>query len=168
MKSATRSLALLLGLCLAAIASTEQVRDLSWDELIPAEERDLPTPVPAEPVDPFGGSMASQQSLAGSIVTELDGQEVRLPGFVVPLESDEGGLLAEFFLVPYFGACIHVPPPPPNQLVYVKLQAPYELTSMWDPFWISGTLRARGFESDMGLAGYTLEQASVAPYEWPE
>ena len=63
----------------------------------------------------------------------LNGQYVKLPGYVVPLESDAGGLLSEFLLVPYYGACIHVPPPPSNQIVYVRLNKPYLLKSMEDP-----------------------------------
>ncbi|MEM9531052.1 MAG: DUF3299 domain-containing protein [Pseudomonadota bacterium] len=153
-----------LGLSAAAGAADEENRTLMWDDLIPKEEKALGTAT--QPVDPW--AQGASQSPAVSVVAELDGQAVRLPGFIVPLESDEVGLLSEFFLVPYFGACIHVPPPPPNQLVYVKLDEPFELKSLWDPFWVSGEMKAKGYESVMGQAGYTINNGEVAPYDWPE
>ena len=139
-------------------------RDLSWSELVAPVSPLNSTP---GPVDPLGGR-SEQQSEDLNLVADLDGLKIRLPGFMVPLTSDEVGLLEAFFLVPYFGACIHTPPPPPNQLVYVKLTEAFELESLGDAFWVSGTLRTRGFGSLMGQAGYTLEDASVTPYEWED
>ena len=65
------------------------------------------------------GPAAVQQSANAPVNTELDGKQVKIPGFIVPLDVAKDGTVSEFFLVPYFGACIHVPPPPPNQIVYV-------------------------------------------------
>ena len=55
-------------------------------------------------------------------VAELDGLAVRIPGFIVPLDMDEEQRVTELFLVPYYGACLHMPPPPPNQMIYAKLE----------------------------------------------
>ncbi|MFK7954524.1 MAG: DUF3299 domain-containing protein [Lysobacterales bacterium] len=152
-----------------AASAQEPVKELKWDDLVPAEEKAMAANAAStSSLDDLLEQASPAASPASTLVMELAGQNVRLPGFIVPLESDEVGLLSEFFLVPYFGACIHVPPPPPNQLVYVKLNKPFELKSLWDPFWVSGTMKAQGFESAMGQAGYTLESAEVAPYEWPE
>ncbi len=62
---------------------------------------------------------ARQQAPDAPVVKELDGQQVKLPGYIVPLEVSEEGRTTEFLLVPYYGACIHVPPPPSNQIVHI-------------------------------------------------
>ncbi len=62
---------------------------------------------------------ARQQAPDAPVVKSLDGQQVKLPGYIVPLEVNEEGRTTEFLLVPYYGACIHVPPPPPNQIVHI-------------------------------------------------
>ena len=98
-------------------------------------------------------------------VEELDGTFAKVPGFIVPLESDEGGLLTEFLLVPYYGACIHSPPPPPNQVVYVKLEEAFELTSMYQPYWITGTLRTQDYSGYLAESLYTMEGTDVEIYE---
>ncbi len=153
----------------SASAAQEPFKEIKWDDLVPEEEKAMAANAAANSsLDDLLEQASPAASPASTLVKALAGQKIRLPGFIVPLESDEVGLLSEFFLVPYFGACIHVPPPPPNQLVYVKLDTPFELKSLWDPFWVSGTMKTQGFESAMGQAGYTLEGAEVAPYEWPE
>ena len=73
------------------------------------------------------------------VVSELDGQEVQLPGFMVPTDS-EGTETSEFLLVPYFGACIHVPPPPSNPIVYVKTGAGYPMKELFDPVWVTSVI----------------------------
>lgn len=99
------------------------------------------------------------------VVPQLDGKRVKLPGFVVPLEGD-GKTLSEFLLVPYFGACIHVPPPPSNQVVYVKVpKSDATIRKAFDTVWVIGTLSAKPFNSDLGDAGYQLEAEQVLPYE---
>jgi hypothetical protein len=99
-------------------------------------------------------------------VKELDGQYVKLPGYIVPLESDAGGMLDEFLLVPYFGACIHVPPPPPNQIVYVKLKKPFNLKSMADPYWITGVISTKPWTGDMADTDYVMAGEKVEIFEW--
>ena len=93
----------------------------------------------------------------------LDGAEVRIPGFVVPLER-EGNALREFLLVPYFGACIHVPPPPANQIVHVVSPKPIPNTATMDAVWVSGKLGLVPSKTLMGSASYRLQAAAVEPY----
>ncbi len=96
---------------------------------------------------------------------DMDGSLVRLPGFIAPLEyTDE--LITEFLLVPYFGACIHVPPPPANQTVLVKLSEGEGITfeDSYYPFWVMGQLVAEGASTDLAQAGYYIENALVEPY----
>jgi len=100
---------------------------------------------------------------AAPSVPGLDGARVRLPGFVVPLdESPEG--LRSFLLVPYFGACIHTPPPPANQIVLVRLAAPRKGLRSMDTVWARGTLRVDRGTSELGASGYRLDAAGVEPY----
>ena len=97
------------------------------------------------------------------VVGALDGQLVRLPGYVVPLDF-EGTELSEFLLVPYFGACIHVPPPPANQIVYVTTSRPYAIEQLFDAVYVTGTLSAKPFLNELGDAGYQLAATRVQPY----
>lgn len=93
---------------------------------------------------------------------ELDGARLRLPGYVVPLDA-QGGATKEFLLVPYFGACVHSPPPPANQIVHVALRAPQRLRTM-DAVWASGTLSVGRRDSAMGTSGYSMAAHAVEPY----
>ena len=103
---------------------------------------------------------------------ELDGKIVRLPGYALPLEASEAGVL-EFLLVPYVGACIHVPPPPPNQIVYAELTEAYRLKNLFDAVWITGRIEARSASRALSFVdgqaavptGYTMQVISVEPYE---
>ena len=103
---------------------------------------------------------------------ELDGKIVRIPGYALPLELTEGGV-SEFLLVPYVGACIHTPPPPPNQMVFVELRKEYEVQSLYDPVWITGQIRIEQASRSLTFVdgtnnvatGYALSGVSVEPYE---
>ncbi len=92
----------------------------------------------------------------------LNGVQVRLPGFVVPLEESKG-LVSEFLLVPYFGACIHTPPPPANQILHVRPRTPVKFRAM-DAVWVSGPLRTERNDSMMGASGYSMTAEAVTKY----
>ena len=100
-----------------------------------------------------------------NVVEDLDGVRVRLPGFVTPFEFSESGKVTEFLFVPYFGACIHTPPPPPNQIVYVTAKKPQDLGNQWDAIWVVGILRTQSNMNDLGNAAYTLEIESWEAYQ---
>ena len=150
-----------------------EVRELSWEDLTP------------EGWDPFAGieelrgrdvqgladDSAEAQRLmsiyedairSAPVVDELDGQEVELPGFVVPLDF-EGSRTFEFLLVPFFGACIHVPPPPPNQIVFVKTATGYPLKSLFETVTVTGVISTRAHQNGVGDAGYTMQATLVEP-----
>jgi uncharacterized protein len=93
----------------------------------------------------------------------LVGQAVRIPGFVVPLEETKEGL-KEFLLVPYFGACIHSPPPPSNQIIHVLPKSVAKGVRSMDTVWISGTLATLRTDSYMGAASYRIDAQIVEPY----
>ena len=94
----------------------------------------------------------------------LDGKLVKIPGFIVPLEDyEEEG--AEFLLVPYFGACVHTPPPPPNQMVFVRMEGNKKLKfGWWDPVWMEGTLKIEHYDSPYGAVGFQLVGTKTSPY----
>jgi hypothetical protein len=94
----------------------------------------------------------------------LEGQNVRIPGFIVPLEDSKDGL-KEFLLVPYFGACIHSPPPPANQIIHVLPRTPAKGFRSMDTVWVSGPISTVRTDSYMGMSGYRIEATQVAPYE---
>ena len=99
------------------------------------------------------------------VVPTLEGRRVKLPGFVVPLEMDDEKI-EQFLLVPYYGACIHVPPPPANQTVHVvTLEDRAFEGGLFDVVWVTGTMRVEHSSSDLAEAGYRLEEASVVPYD---
>lgn len=101
---------------------------------------------------------------ASDSLKKLDGKLVKIPGFVVPLDDfQEDG--AEFLLVPYYGACVHTPPPPPNQIVMVAMEGRKSIKlSLFDAVWMSGRLKIQSVESPYGTVGYTLEGMKVEPY----
>ncbi len=127
----------------------QEAPKLTWEEMVPAKASNDPLAV-----------------TSSAPVPALDGRTVRLPGFIVPLESDEGGLISEFLLVPYFGACIHVPPPPPNQLVYVTLEEPFNLVSLQQPYWIEGTLQVADYSSEVADSHYTMRADRITKYNY--
>jgi uncharacterized protein len=99
-------------------------------------------------------------------IKELDGASIRLPGYVVPLEVSKDEM-KEFLLVPYFGACIHTPPPPANQIVHVVANKPVKGIRSMDPVWVSGVIRSGRQDSAMGTSGYRMAAALIVPYETP-
>lgn len=159
---------------LLPVQASETFKEIDWDELVPADYQadtildkygDI-----SELADDDPRVTEMMQELeaafkAAPIKQELDGKKIKLPGFVVPLEGD-AKTLREFLLVPYYGACIHVPPPPANQTVYVKVkQGSVTIREVFDTVWVSGTLSAKSFDSDLATAGYLLEASEVKPFE---
>jgi uncharacterized protein len=99
------------------------------------------------------------------VVDSLNGRRVRLPGLVVPLEGD-AEKVREFLLVPYYGACIHVPPPPSNQIVFVRSASEATgLHEMFEAVWVTGTLQTEHSHNELGDASYTLMADKIVPYE---
>ena len=100
------------------------------------------------------------------VVKALAGQKVRLPGYMVSLEGDAKGI-REFLLVPYFGACIHVPPPPSNQIVHVFAERPVPEGMLMSPVWVSGVIGIENIDTALGSASYQMRKAAVEEYLVP-
>jgi len=101
------------------------------------------------------------------IVKSQVNQKIRIPGYAVPLDADRSNH-REFLLVPYFGACIHTPPPPSNQIVLVRPTPSSKIKKMpesMDVLWVEGELKEARVTTSQGVSGYMLEAVSIVPYE---
>jgi len=175
--------ALLLALGMAALAgcgpaadsslvSAGAVQELRWEELVPKNwdptrrYRNLSLESLRDN-DPRAIQMLDEMRAVwdnAPVNVALDGTAARLSGFVVPLDNTQGGI-REFLLVPYFGACIHTPPPPANQIVHVVAADTVKGLHAMDTVRVSGLLKAARYASvDMGVSGYEIKSASVEPF----
>jgi len=125
-----------------------QTEEGAFEDEILTELRNMPKEIS----DPYQQALVSTE-----VIKEMDGQRIRIPGFVVPLEFGENKKVTQFFLVPYFGACIHVPPPPPNQIIFVTSKKGLAIKELYDPLWISGIISTSRIENDVALAAYKME-----------
>jgi hypothetical protein len=149
-------------------------RLVKWDELVPADWDPMKDFKGADlgllqDGDPRADALLKRMRAAWDNAPpnlRLAGQTVRIPGYVVPLEEGKGGL-KEFLLVPYFGACIHTPPPPANQIIHVLASTPALRVRSMDAVWVSGPLAIVRTDSYMGAATYRIQAQSVEPYGEP-
>ncbi|MBQ4837778.1 DUF3299 domain-containing protein [Pseudoalteromonas sp. P94(2023)] len=143
-------------------AAAAPPKELFWDDLIPEGHEQISNQEAAS----HDGDDKNwvQPDLDAPVVKALDGKSVSLPGFVVPLEGNSE-VITEFLLVPYFGACIHVPPPPPNQIVHVKIKNGVPIDSLYDAITVTGTIKVESHKSELAQTGYTMKAVGVAPFE---
>lgn len=159
------SLLLLTLMTLVGISTPVQANEpltLEWIDLIPENERNQFDSTGMPEIDHSGDVM--QQSKIGGVRQELDGSQVKIPGFVIPLEGDENKV-TEFLLVPYFGACIHVPPPPPNQIIYVNFPEGAPIQQLWDVVYVIGTLKTETVSHELAETAYVIQGTAVAEYD---
>ncbi len=109
--------------------------------------------------DPYQQALVSTQ-----VISALNNVPVRIPTFIVPLAFDDEQRVIQFFMVPYFGACIHEPPPPPNQTIFVNYPQGFKLESLTEPYWVSGILKTSLVENEMAIAAYSMEVKIFEPY----
>ncbi len=96
---------------------------------------------------------------------KLNGTYIKMPGFIIPLETSAEGV-TDFMLVPYVGACIHTPPPPANQLVMVNSSKPWPDDELWEPVWVTGTIRTQLQSTTLGQIGYSISADDLETYIW--
>lgn len=167
---------------LAFSAKDSSYQTIEWTELMPAEDLEALMNPPEYLNDIADGSLEDQinsqlqdamsandsryqQALSSAqIVAEFNNKKVKIPAFIVPLEYDDEQRVTEFFLVPYFGACIHVPPPPPNQIIYAAYDQGMTLEALYDAFWISGTLQTTLTENDTATSAYSIAIDAIEAY----
>ena len=97
-------------------------------------------------------------------IASLNGAWVKLPGYIVTLEMTQDGL-EEFLLVPYFGACVHTPPPPANQIVHVRLATPARGLYSMDPVWVTGQMRVQRGGSEVAISGYSMKADGIVKHK---
>lgn len=163
--------------------AASDIQDLNWKDLVPP----VTASQPQKPKTFFSGSApaAQQGDAAGAapppiaegkfmqmkrhqpggdkppaVIAELSGKRVRIGGYVVPLDF-EATSVKEFLLVPFVGACIHVPPPPSNQIIYVKLAKGFDVTGSFDPVTVTGTIKTDTAFTGLADAGYSMDAESV-------
>lgn len=179
MKVRAKSLALAASLALALAAAGDAAPvELTWSDLIPASavlggkvntltgtvqhnqvtaDKETPGPVATAPIEEMLGI-----SSGVAFRNDLDGKEVKLSGFILPLAFN-GTKVTQLLLVPFVGACIHVPPPPANQLVLVEVPQGYASSGLWEPISVTGTLSVSGVSTELAQVGYALKASAVAP-----
>ena len=166
---------LLLCLLLIPLLAHARLPETDWLELMPLQDQKALEALPEISHDsPEGdGSFNSQGGLkqqdknlpavmySSKTVGALNGQSIRIGGYPVPLESDSRGRSTLFFLVPYPGACIHVPPPPPNQIMLVRYPEGIALEDIYAPLWVEGVLKIEAVSNDLADAAYALDASRV-------
>lgn len=156
---------------IAAVRDRKARGDTTLSALELADERALARELTKSGVD-VEGLLAQRKQMSQQSNAALDGQTIRLPGYLLPLEFS-GKRVTEFLLVPWVGACIHTPPPPPNQIVHVKTTKPFEMAGVFQPIWVTGQLTAKASKQSLYLVdgtsdiaiGYTLQATDVEPYK---
>ena len=131
----------------SAFGETESI---SWRDLVPPLDESL--------------ILKGDVNLGEQVRFEMNNKKIRIPGFIVPVDFGDTQVVTRFLLVPYFGACIHEPAPPPNQTIYAEFEPGYTLESLWDPFWIEGTLLTTRVEEELATASYTLRADKIEPF----
>jgi hypothetical protein len=209
-----RAFAVIASTGLTILAAAETVRQITWDDLIPAhlikenylanlteKQKDLvmwvintieTLPVRGKGTEEYWKQvdeamptlrkygidivkvMEKRKKFQTAVVNDLNGKNVRLPGYMLPLEMS-GSKVTEFLLVPYVGACIHVPPPPPNQIVHVKTAAKkgYNSRQLYEPVWVTGVISVQSMVKNLYLVdgsadidiGYAMQTNRIEPYE---
>lgn len=166
--------AVLLALLLIATPLLAATRTLQWPDLIPEGAPVIePQMTPLHDLSQLGNALASgesgpaaqQQGADAPVVKALDGLQVKLPGYIVPLEVSEEGRTTEFLLVPYYGACIHVPPPPANQIVHVVSEMGVRVQDLYQPYWIEGPMSVKTTGSELAQSGYEIDAEKIYAYE---
>lgn len=138
------------------------VIDLEWGDLLPEGETTVPKVLQGV-IEHENASLASQQPVSTGVRSDWNGKTVRLPGFIVPIEYTGTGVVA-FILVPYVGACVHVPPPPANQLVFVTTDKPYESDGLFEAVTVVGEFGVSSLSTQLAEIGYTLSADQIEPY----
>jgi hypothetical protein len=174
--------ALTLLLLMPSLATeSEAPIDLAWAKLVPsppvqtiksksflagatpfASQGSEPPPPPTIDDKRWMSERRLQLGAGGvpAVVADLDGKRVRIGGYVVPLDF-EATNVKEFLLVPFVGACIHVPPPPPNQIIYVKTAKGFDVSGSFDPVYVTGTIRVASQYTGLAETGYSIDAEKV-------
>ena len=139
--------------------------EITWDDLIP----------PGVPYSEIvaAGEMDETNDIWQPIFDEnatklnpvLDGAYIKMPGYIIPIDQSTDGVTS-FVLVPYVGACLHTPPPPANQLVFVTTNKPWPSDNLWDAVWVTGQMQHELQSTEVAETGYLLKAEEMETYVW--
>lgn len=144
------------------LASAEDYIDLEWSDLVPKGSDTIPPSM----LGFFNHEelpVSREQPQSSGIRTDWNGKIVRLPGFILPIDYS-GTTVSAFILVPFVGACVHVPPPPANQLVFVTAPEPYESSGLYEPVNVIGMFGAASMSTQLADIGYALSADRIEPF----
>lgn len=165
----------------SAPVAHDSYRSVIWDDLMPADW---------DPMKPVKGldfstlqdsdprAIEALQKVKdfwndAPIEPKMDGVRIKIPGFVVPLDADLDHA-KDFLLVPYFGACIHVPPPPSNQIIYIltpehlsktQNKALKKALELQGPIYVSGKIETIPSNTAMAFASYRMQAEDIETYK---
>lgn len=147
---------------------TNELQEIDWRDLLPENERKHYSPKAPAPVHgALGeGGPPALQTITTTVNADLDQARVRLPGFIVPLGEPKSGIVREFYLVPYIGEDIHVPPPPSNQMVYVRSANGIEAEAVHEAYWVTGKMRVETRSTPLGTSAYSLVADKIEQYQY--
>ncbi|MCG8325575.1 MAG: DUF3299 domain-containing protein [Thiotrichales bacterium] len=152
-----------------AVLADSDYKKITWEDLIP-KDAIQPEQYSLDELHNLDQILVQQEENAEivgrQVVPELAGKKVKLPAYVIPLDSDSESI-KEFLLVPYFGACIHVPPPPPNQIVFGAKNDGIKI-SLFDAIWAYGTIQIETIDSELAESGYSMKVDKMTPIDWKE
>jgi hypothetical protein len=155
---------MLLSCLLAFNLQASESLTLAWEDLIPESEKQILDRWEMQAQAAQHDQLPAMPENIGKARVDLNGKQVKIPGFVIPLEGDET-TITEMLLVPYFGACYHVPPPPANQIIHVKFKNGIAVKDLWDVVYVIGELRAQASSHDLAEVGYSLQGVRMEDYE---
>lgn len=160
----------------SAEKTSGDIKKIMWDDLIPKGfEADRVIEKYREQLDSIKDGTPEEEALLDKIMVEFnnapsneefDGIKVKIPGFISPL-NEVNGMVSEFLLVPYFGSCIHSPPPPVNQTVLVEMQKDKSIPieDIYEPVWVIGKVQVKQQDTDLAKAGYFIQSAELEVYK---
>lgn len=147
----------------AALAKTPT--EITWDDLIPSgvSYSEIIAQGTIDEQNDFWQPVYDEN--AKKLNPILDGAYIKMPGYIIPIDLTTDGVTS-FVLVPYVGACLHTPPPPANQLVFVTTQKPWPSDNLWDAVWVTGQMEHEIQTTEVAETGYLLKAEKMEPYVW--
>tara|TARA_Y100000766_G_scaffold281679_1_gene293604 strand:+ start:895 stop:1494 length:600 start_codon:yes stop_codon:yes gene_type:complete len=153
-----------------------EFRELMWEDLMSPADLAAILNAPMLSHDSFGwedqlGGDPADDAYKNALQSfdvnpEVLNEPIMIPGFIVPTAYDDDRRITEFFLVPYFGACIHLPPPPPNQIIYVRYQEGVSIDDSYEPHAVRGELTSEVMRNNLADSAYSIEADAVEIYTY--
>lgn len=144
---------------------TASAREVTWDDLMPPVDQEIVRKYEAEEIS-YEEALEYMVKLGEIPVESLNQSRVRIPGYLVPLNIDKNQMATELLLVPGLGACIHVPPPPPNQTIYIRYDKGIKVTEAgYTPYWLEGVIKVERHKSEYTEVVYAMVVDSIREFE---